>query len=105
MLEYIHYFTISDHNRIGLSKYRIRYYNGKNQYVNQKSTRALPDEMGSFYMTDKILKALEQAPRGDMSLEELGDITGLSRGTVSKYVGQLEQAGKVSVHPRGTMKL
>lgn len=56
-------------------------------------------------MTDKILKALAENPRGDMSLEELGDATGLSRGTVSKYVGQLEQAGKVEIQPRGTMKL
>ena len=61
--------------------------------------------MGSDYMTDKILQTLADAPRGDMSLEEIGDATGLSRGTVSKYVGQLEQTGKVSIERRGTMKL
>lgn len=56
-------------------------------------------------LEENLLKKLEENPIGDMSLEELGDATGLSRGTVSKYVARLELAGKVLVRPRGTMKL
>ncbi len=66
---------------------------------------AVTEEMGSSYMSEKILKALAENPRGDMSLEEIGDATGLSRGTVSKYIAKLEGDGKVVVQPRGTMKL
>ena len=55
------------------------------------------------YVLDKIVKALEK--NADMSYEELGDVTGLSRATIGKYIPMLQKDGKVEVKRRGPLKL
>jgi DNA-binding IclR family transcriptional regulator len=50
-------------------------------------------------MTDgamqKILDCLKKAAPKDLSIEELADMTGIHRNTVSKYVFALQSQGKV----------
>jgi len=45
---------------------------------------------------EEILDALEKAGR-DLSIQEIADLTHLSRDTVSKYVGILEAEGKIEM--------
>lgn len=50
-------------------------------------------------MTDgamqKILDCLKKAAPKDLSIEELADMTGIHRNTVSKYIFALQAQGKV----------
>ena len=60
--------------------------------------------MESEIIEEKILSALSKSSNG-LSLEDIGDITGLSRPTVSKYVSLLDGKDAVDVRKWGTMKV
>jgi len=45
---------------------------------------------------EEILEALEKAGR-DQSIQEIADLTHISRDTVSKYIGILEAEGKIEM--------
>ena len=60
--------------------------------------------MESDEIEKKILSSLTKSTSG-LSLEDIGDNTGLSRPTVSKYVSLLYGKGKVDVRKWGTMKV
>ena len=45
---------------------------------------------------EEILEALEKAGR-DLSIQEIADLTHISRDTVSKYIGILEAEAKIEM--------
>lgn len=48
----------------------------------------------------KIFEVIEKAGSQDLSIQEIAEISGLSRETVSKYVGILEAEKKIALTRR-----
>jgi len=48
-------------------------------------------------ISQRVLEALKRSAPRDLSIDEISDVTGSHRNTVSKYVYALEKEGKITM--------